>query len=738
MPRRDSLRCDRLPKGARFATTVGSALGFVAALAAAPNLPSRAAIGQLPGYAAEQGFDPRRDVLRLLVFALFPLIGGAAGMWLSARMSKRGARAAPGSGGEGRAVPRARPGFLLPAVAAHALTVWIFLVPVLVPRGAPPVPLLALLAAISFTLARVLGEGDSERGAAYLAAACPILPLALLGERPPVVWLAAGVGGLLLPPLARAITIVRPNVVRPLRALALVVLLPGSVTALAAASLFRAPGVADVFEDGHGLLPASEYLRGELPYRDIVPGHGLVTDGLFQAMQLRLFGDDYRGLKRGTKLFGSLFLPAFYALGFAATGSPAVGFAGLVFSFLFCPQYVFLRALLSIWTLALALYASRTKKAGAWLACGAALPVNLCVAVDFAAYAAAGVAVALWIARGNRFAHLRRLVLGGLASGAAIAIVLGSLGSLGGFVRTTFFFVPSLLPAYAMGFPPFVVPRDLESVLRQANGVGLLYGFAASGVVLLGALLPRAPRVGARARAMLPLFAWVVLAMLSVLERNHLEYALFCVPVGLILLQRWVRGWRPWTSPRAMASGTLLAALVLTRGPASLVAILADRIVQPPTAPTTRTFDEPLRARGALFAPWDARLIEATSEVIRHSGLRENETWFDFASAPGLYFLFDRDCPIRYYEVSFFESESAQREVIAAIERNPRVRLALVRSGLSAESIDGMSSAARAPHVDTFLRARFRPFYRAGDVEFWTRKEGPIAGRPGPAGSNPP
>jgi hypothetical protein len=37
----------------------------------------------------------------------------------------------------------------------------------------------------------------------------------------------------------------------------------------------------DFFEDGHPMLPASEYLRGELPYRDVLPAHGLIEDGLF-------------------------------------------------------------------------------------------------------------------------------------------------------------------------------------------------------------------------------------------------------------------------------------------------------------------------------------------------------------------------------------------------------------------------------------------------------------------------
>jgi hypothetical protein len=721
----------RLPRGARVAAGAGSVLGFVVGLAAAASLPSRAAAGQVPGYAVEHGFDPRTDVLRLVILAVAPLIGGTAGMHLASRNRPRSAPATPESRSNGRGELPARTGLLLSAVAAHAIAVWTFLVVPLTRTGVPPVLSLAGLMAVSFGLTAVLGSGDSGRGAVFLAAACPILPLTLLGERPPALWLALGVAGLVLPILARSAARALPGIARPLRTLLVWALLPGSVTGLVAAVLLRAPTVADVFEDGHGLLPASEYLRGELPYRDIVPGHGLVTDGLLQTAQLALFGDDYRGLKRGTKVFGALFLPGFYALGYAATGSPAVGFGGLLLTLLLLPNYVFARAMLSIWTLALAIYASRTKKAGAWLACGAALPVGLCVAVDFTAYAVAGVAVALWVARGRRGAHLRKLLVGAAVSAGAIALVLAGFGILGEFARTTFVFLPSLLPAYALGFPPVELHKSGASLAAWLrNQAALIYVFFAISVVVSGALLPRGPRIGARARGLLPVLAWVACAMLSVIERHHVVYPLFPVPVGLLLLHRWVLGWRPWTSARALASGLVVAALALSREPASFVSTAAGAIVHPWTPPGVRAVDGLSRARGALFFPWDASLIEATSQMIRQADLRGGETWLDFANAPGLYYLFDRDCPIRYYEVPFYEAESAQREVIAAVAANPRVRTVLMSSGLLAQTIDGLANDTRAPHVAAFLRERFRPFYRAGGIEFWLRKdEAPVTSK---------
>jgi hypothetical protein len=90
----------------------------------------------------------------------------------------------------------------------------------------------------------------------------------------------------------------------------------------------------------------------------------------------------------------------------------------------------------------------------------------------------------------------------------------------------------------------------------------------------------------------------------------------------------------------------------------------------------------------------------------------------------------DRDCPIRYYEVPFYETPAAQLEVIEAVRRNRRVRAVLVVSGRWEQAIDGVPNAVRAPLVAAFVRTNFRPGYRKEGVEFWLRKESPAPGSP--------
>jgi hypothetical protein len=708
-----------------LAAVAGASIGFALAFLIFPRLPWRSSPGQLPGFAAVAGFDPRGGELRLVVLVLLSLLGGAAAHRLS------GARFPKGLGGMRGAnstplrerFPRTLPKILVPAAGAHALVGWTFLVGPAVRHGFRPFLLLACLAVASLALGAALGGRRRESGAVWLGAASLTLPFAFLGTPRDSLWTAAACAVYVLPVLARLSAAAAPWSARLWRTTTVAILLPGSLTALSAAAFMRAPRVADVFEDGHALLPASAYLRGERPYRDVLPGHGLVSDGGLAAVELRTFGDDYAGWKRGEKAAGVLFWPAFYALGWAATGSPGIGFLGMVLTFFVSPEYSFQRILVSVWVLALAVYASRAKRPAAWMACGAALPLGFCVAVEFAVYDAAAVAVALWVARGRRSENLRHLLVGAAVSAAAIALIFGFFGILGPFLQATFVLVPALLPVYALGFPKVGLPSDVAALRTGlANGTLLFSGFVALSIVLLGAFLPRAPRVGPRARAFLPVGAWAVLAMLSVLERWHFNYGSFIAPVGLILAIRWAKDGRPWTSPRAWLPAGALAAVIVLRQPELTLFYSAAGIVWPSPPAGTVALDQPARARGAVFRSWDVALVRSAAEAMRRAGFRDGDTWLDWGGAPGLYYLFRRECPIRYYEVGFYETEAAQREVIAAVERNPRVRLVFM-NGYWPIAIDGVPNDVRAPLVAAYIRERFRPFYRDGDIEWWRRKD---------------
>ena len=88
-----------------------------------------------------------------------------------------------------------------------------------------------------------------------------------------------------------------------------------------------------------------------------------------------------------------------------------------------------------------------------------------------------------------------------------------------------------------------------------------------------------------------------------------------------------------------------------------------------------------------------------------------------------MYYLVDRDCPLRQVEVAFYGPETQQRAVIAAIEGNPRIRAALVPAPEGDNTgVDGVANPLRAPLVWRYLQDHFEPHSRQGDVVFWRRK----------------
>jgi len=702
----------------RLAGYEGSIVGFAAAWVLGSAIPVRPPANPLPGYAAQHGLDVRRQITIFVLLVALPILGGAAAVWWERR--RRGDRAAPAPTDVGIA-PRhweQSPLSRLAVVCAHALTLWVFVCALFPGAERPLLPFLSVFA-VSAALGFLLDRMDPGRGILSLGAASPVLFLPLTGQRPIPFSREAAVAAIALPVLTCALGRRRSGSARFRRALTAGVLLPGSIMAFAAGAVLGAPTVADIFEDGHALLPASEYLRGELPYRDVVPGHGLLSDGLFHAAGMKALGDDYRGFARASKLLGVFFWPSFYAIGLAATANPATAFCMEALSFAVFPQFSFPRLIASAFTLALALYASRTGRTGAWLACGAAIVVTFFFTVDFATYSAAAALTALLISRGDRRRSALAAVGGACAAAAAAAVALGAFGLLRGFARTTFVYLPSLLPAYAQGFPSLpVVPGALDET--PAVPMPFFYGLIALSVILLGAELPSGGRISDRARAALPVLAWIVASMLSVAERRHVGYTSYLIPAALVLLARWL--WAPGTERplRALAASGALAAVLVAHRPVDLFTFATLAIQSPPSPPDrSGPLDEPRRARGAFFRLDDRTLVRKTAEMMRRAGFRDGDTWLDFGNAPGLYFLFERPCPIRYYEPAFYESEEAQREVVDAIDRNPHVRAALIIGSYA--PVDGIPNAVRAPHVDRYLREHFRPFLVEDGVEFWLR-----------------
>ncbi len=735
-------------------------LGVIAAIVLGESIHLSPPPSQLPGIAKNIGLNPNSDVLRLFLLCALPLLAGLAlgrlRLWsrrpaastrlshplflvLSVALITCAAAAALGP-------PKmAVVGLLAAAIVVFAkrplgrifrpdriglvstisatILAWTLLAAPAASHGWAPLKILPALFLVAIAEALWVGRGTLELGAGDFAFSCLAIPVALWGARPEWISWLAGLGALTSPLIGRIWTDRSERMISLRRRLATLVLLPGSFVAIAAGACLRLPPTADIFEDGHGLLPASEYFHGERPYVDIVPGHGLLSDGGFQAASLKLFGDDYKGIRRGTKAVGAFFWPVFYFVAFAATGSAALGFGALALTFLWFPQYMFFRVIASLATVALASAAVRTRSRGFWLASGAALPVAVLCSVDFGFYAAAGCAAALLASRGGPKASVRSWALG-LGSGAVVlGIPLALMGTLPQFLVSTFVELRRLTPVYALGF--HVGFREIGhwfSGWAFLSDPEAFFGFVVIlSAIALAILAAHFGRLKPRARITAPIVVWFLAAVLSVIERHHVGYPAFALPLLILFFARWIVGWSGWASPRGVAGAALVGALLICARPPYLMLSLADALRTTHVPAGLSEVEQPLRARGALFPEAQRTVIRRIGDFLQSRHFGPSETWLDFANSPGLYYLFDRNCPIRYYEVPFYETEAAQDEVIRAIRGNADVRAVLMRTGLLSDAVDGILNEKRAPRVYEFIQRSFHPTYSEDGVQFWER-----------------
>jgi hypothetical protein len=483
--------------------------------------------------------------------------------------------------------------------------------------------------------------------------------------------------------------------------------------ATSATTAFGKPRV-NYFEDGHPLVPASEYLRGELPYRDILPGHGLIEDGLFDYLVFQT-GEVTAGRTLKTRdVLGHLNAVALYALAFAVMGSAEAAFLTVLLSLMTGTFTPTIRTLVPVTALAMMAAGLRTRRPRWFVWAGVMTVLSGAMSLDYAFYTAGAFVLAV--------------LLGGIRRTfrpAAIGIAIGAiplfgtfavLGILDDFIRGTFVEIPAASAAYRLGFfkaPQAMLehasfPEVLTVFLRPEVYQNLVWLLI---VVALGAALTR--RWPRSVRPLLVLAFWVALSGLSFAYRFNHYFGMVAIVVVAGWIFRLVRKRRP------LAIAAIAAALVLSR-PTTHVAVMGMLRAARGTPPTdwVEIRDIP-RARGALWHVRDATAIAGVQKYLALT-LQPHETFFNFTDTAILHYVMNRDWPIREYEIAYIQPEEKQREVIRILESNPNVRAVLMREG--DWSIDWVPNAQRAPLVHQYLLEHFEPDFEEGHVTFWRRK----------------
>ena len=515
---------------------------------------------------------------------------------------------------------------------------------------------------------------------------------------------------------ALALAAITPFVLRavlrrpPRRALALVIYPLAVYSYMNATSVETAEGKPRVhfFEDGYSLPVASEYLRGERPYRDILPVHGLVEDGLFDSLAFRTRGTAAGDALRMRTTAGTLNAVATYALGAAMLGSAEGGLVTYFFWQLTGATDA-IRLTPALFALALIAAAVRTRNRRYLLFAAIACVVCGLTSLDFAAFTFLVLAVAAIRMRADAI----RAAAIGLAIGVVpLVVISAACGILGDFIRATFFEIPAMGAAYALpSFPNFQAkfPEILGAVFTDPSAYAIVMWCI---VAIATAVLLARPR-RRRLEPFVVAGLWIVAAAVSFAERHHLYFE--AVLPAMVIGGAWIAVRRRFVYAPAIVAAVLMVSMLTTH-----IAVVGwMRRSRGPTEEGWVEVRDIPRARGAFFRAKDAAQL-ASARRYADLTLQPGDTYFDFTNRALLFHLLRRDNPIRYLEVANYESDDRQRAVIAALEQNPRVRAALVPPG--GESVDGVPGPTRAPLVWQYLQQNFHPDFEEGEVVFWRRR----------------
>ena len=524
---------------------------------------------------------------------------------------------------------------------------------------------------------------------------------------------------------------VDPRAVRNLVAFAIVPLLLYCFSYASTAALTQ---WIDLFHRGEALGPASDYLRGKVPYRDVFVLHGLLEDGQLDAWLMQLFGRNVEIALARPVVLGSFAVPALWYLGMVLFESMPL--AALVVLLGAVTTVDNERAFFEIAAVALLLAGIQRRAAGWTIAAGIVSGIALFFSFDIGLYSIVGglafAALAAFLEKSAR----RQIVFfaGGVLLGCApFAVYLAMRGAFGAFVETSFVTIPRIIDAiWSLPFPDLTTTFRKNLNLHTISDFLLFehFRFILNPLVIVIALLALVQRwltkrierldVGLAA---LTIFA--VLTQRSALGRadfTHQYFSAFLIgPMIVALLVLVTRGsastWR--SGNRAAQAFAIVTAMAIL--PLFVVALWVPDIAN-------ARLDDTVRYQGRVSRfdvdPAAQEIRNRIDQVRYHifELTKKGAPIFDFSNQPAFYFLCDRPNPTRFYQVPILSPPSFQRETILALER-AKPPLVIRRSPQEFDTFDGIDNAIRAQAVAAYIDDHYEFARTARGVEVWQRRK---------------
>ena len=496
------------------------------------------------------------------------------------------------------------------------------------------------------------------------------------------------------------------------------------VAILAAAVRIVGPmrGAVELFEEGQILTPMRVYLTGGAPYRDTYPVHGWGTDGGVDALAAKLFGPTFEVMRSRRALWAALGVPALALACWALFLRPLWSLGAFALALSLCP-YPSERQMPAFAGLAALVWAARSGRRRAWVAAGLLAGAAVFYSFEYGVFlviAGALTTLALGILE-RRWRTVAKTTTAFLA-GAALAALpflwrLAQHDAVKPFLRASFRELPRTI-SDVWGLPavsavPIARDGSARTVARALLfGEALPWALHAAVLALAVTILlwrSAVPGLSRTDRAALAATWFAILAMRGALGRADVGH-LVMHGVFVALPAAWLV-FRAWRAPRwrwLLAPALVLVLAVAARpGRAAAVAWSGIRGSNVPSECL-----RPMAGGRAILPCWQAGELEALRASM-DGVLGPSETFFDFGNEPGLYFFLERRPPVRFPCAPCYEGEAAQREVIAALERE-KPPVAILASGSWRDVVDGVPTRERVPLIAEYLDRHYEPVGKVG------------------------
>jgi hypothetical protein len=517
------------------------------------------------------------------------------------------------------------------------------------------------------------------------------------------------------------------------------VILPGLLYVFSYASTAHHSQWIDLFHRGESIGPASDYLRGKVPYRDVFALHGLLEDGMLDAWLMELLGRDVDVAIARTVILGGFLAVTLWILGMAIFESIPISLLVVAMSAWTTAENN--RTFFQVASVALLWIALKRQRVSAAFLAGVFGAVALFFSYDIGLYTIAGGIVSTGVLAliGKRVTWtglppLRALAAfstGVVAGAAPFAFYLLSRGALDDFVEVSFVTIPRIIDAvWSLPFPDITaIFRDNLTLHRLAEFVlwekfrlilsPLTIGIAAA--YLIQRIVIR--RFADLDAALLVLTIFATITQRTAFGRaefRHQYFAAFLVGPMLVILgilagRRLAAIWRAGDE----GSRAFVVTIALIAFPVIAVLFWIPDLINGRLIDLTNYQRRVLRVFRDGKAEEVVHRINYVSEEIRRL-TRRREPIFDFSNQPAFYFFADRPNATRFYQVPIASPARFQAEIIEALEKT-KTKVILRTSPENFDEFDGVPNNVRAQAVAAYIDDCYRFFASVRGVEIWKR-----------------